>query len=436
VGALSKAENTVATAFAQFRATSVYAFIDDTWRATPKLTVNAGLRYELTPPWYDRSQNMVSVDVPNILEVAQVADSSLHPTLVRTGSGDFYEGKDFRYTGVPVARDGRLGDNLVATDYGNFAPRLGLAYSPSTKWTFRSGIGLFYSVETGNSRFDLNRGLSGRVTRTGDSKLWNITYDNFMTGASKPWNLPAQPFLWSVKYNLKNTYSLQYLFNVQRELTQDTVVEVGYNASLSRHAQGLQDPNAPLPGTSNSTLRMPYPEFGIIQTVHSESTANYHGLGAKLTRRMSKGMTFLASYTWSKSLDSASAIRGTSTDIFPQNNYCIGCDYGYAAYNTPHRFVSSALWEVPLGKRPQVFERRRNRRRNPRWMADRVHRNDPVGTSGQHDRWRLQLVGHQQVRGSPAQLDQPGELSGLGYVRPVAQYRCIHPRHEGRVREH
>jgi hypothetical protein len=188
------------------------------------------------------------------------------------------------------------------------------------------------------------------VTRSGDSRLWNITYDNFMTGASKPWYLPAQPFLWSVKYNVKNTYSMQYLFNIQRELSQDTVLEAGYNASLSRHAQGLQDPNAPLPGTTNSTLRMPYSEFGIIQTVHSESTANYHGMGLKLTRRMSKGMTFLASYTWSKSLDSASAIRGTSTDIFPQNNYCIACDYGYAAYNTPHRFVTSALWEVPLGK--------------------------------------------------------------------------------------
>ena len=186
LGNLSRAEAALWLAFAQFRSTSAYLFIDDTYRVTPKLTVNLGLRYELTPPWYDRSQNMVSVDVPHILEAANVQDLSLHPTLVRAGSGDFYEGKGFRYPGVPVARDGRLGDTLLQTDYSNWAPRIGLAYSPSSKWTVRTGAGIFYSVESGNSRFDLNRGFAGRVARSGDPNIPDLTFQSFLTGAAVP----------------------------------------------------------------------------------------------------------------------------------------------------------------------------------------------------------------------------------------------------------
>ncbi len=351
LGTMSHGEAALWLAFAQFRATSAYFYMDDTYRVTPKLTLNLGLRYEFSPPWYDRSQNMVSVDVRHIVEAANVQDQSLHPTLVRAGSGDFYEGKGFRYPGVPVARDGRLGDRLVGTDTSNWAPRFGLAYSPSSKWTFRTGFGIFYSVESGNSRFDLNRGFAGRVARDGDPSIPNLTYNTFLTGAANPWILPPSPFLWSVKYDVSNTYSMMYLFNIQHELNPSTVLEVGYSGSLSRHLQGLMDPNAPILGTTGSQQsRRPFQEFGTIQMVHSDGNGNYNGLSAKLTRRMAAGLTYLFSYTWSKSLDDASAIRGTNVDIFPQDSYCISCDRGYSAFNTPHRFVTSVLYELPFGK--------------------------------------------------------------------------------------
>ena len=65
---------------------------------------------------------------------------------------------------------------------------------------------------------------------------------------------------------------------------------------------------------------------------------------------MSAGLTYLVSYTWSKSLDTTSAIRGTNVDIFPQDSYCLSCDRGYSAFNTPHRFVTSIMYELPFGK--------------------------------------------------------------------------------------
>lgn len=351
LGTMSHAEAAMWLAFAQFRATSAYFYADDTYRITPKMTLNLGLRYEYSPPWWDRSQNEVSVDVRNIIQAANIQDMNLHPTLVRTGSGDFYEGKGFRYPGVPVARDGRLGDRLIKTDLTNWAPRFGLAYSPTPKWTVRTGFGIFYSVESGNSRFDLNRGFAGRVARDGDPTIPNLTYNTFLTQAATPWILPPGPFLWSVKYEASNTYSMMYLFNIQREFWGNTVLEVGYSGSQSRHLQGLMDPNAPIPGTIGSQQsRRPYQEYGTIQMVHSDGNGNYNGLSTKLTRRMSSGLTYLFSYTWSKSLDDASAIRGTNVDIFPQDSYCIACDRGYSAFNTPHRFVTSILYELPFGK--------------------------------------------------------------------------------------
>src|SRR5437868_10037159 len=89
-----------------------------------------------------------------LASVANVADMSKHPVYVRAGSGSFYEGVDFRYqafyaaqgqqvSGSPalqLARDGRLGKRLIATDYNNFAPRFGVAFSPSDKWAIRTGF--------------------------------------------------------------------------------------------------------------------------------------------------------------------------------------------------------------------------------------------------------------------------------------------------------
>ncbi len=249
-----------------------------------------------------------------------------------------------------MARDNRLGSRLMKTDYNDFAPRLGIAWSPTDRWTFRTGFGLFYSAESGNSRFDLNRNLGGRVQRFGDTDIPDLTYDNFMTAATFPWVLPPSPFVWGVKPNVGTTYSMQYLLNVQRELDRNSVLEAGYIGSLSRKLQGLVDTNAPLPGTTAIGTRRPFPEFGTIQTVHGEGRGSYNSLGLKLTRRMSAGLTYLVSYTWSKSLDNASAIRGTNQDIFPQYSRCLACDMGYSAFNTPHRFVASVLYELPLGK--------------------------------------------------------------------------------------
>jgi hypothetical protein len=144
---------------------------------------------------------------------------------------------------------------------------------------------------------------------------------------------------------------MQYLLNIQRELTPNSTLEVSYNGLLNRHLWGLQNANAPIPAASGSyASRAPFPEFNYIQMVQSGGTGSYNALSGKITRRMAAGLSAMASYTWAKSLDDTSAIRGTNVDIFPQNNACLACDKGYSAFNVPARFVGSVLYELPFGK--------------------------------------------------------------------------------------
>ena len=360
LGYCSKCEAAVSLAFAQFRSTSQYYYVDDNWRVTPKLTITAGLRYELTQPWVDRSQSVSNVYQPLFPSVAGVTDPAVQPVIVRPGMGDFYEGEAIRYSPpTQVARDGRMGDALVQTNYLNFAPRFGVAYSPNGKWSLRTGFGIFYSQDAGNTRFDLARNFGGRISRVSDPNVPDLKVQSFIgsTGGNII-TLPLGAQLQAIKPNLPTTYTMQYLFNLQRQLSGNTVLEVGYDGNQSRHLGGLQNLNAPIPGIiGNPRSRSPFTQFGILQTLANEGIGNYNALGVKLTRRLNSGLTFLASYTWSKSMDTTSANRGTNNDILPQDSRCLRCEYGYSAFHTPHRFVISTLYELPFGRGKSFLNR-------------------------------------------------------------------------------
>jgi hypothetical protein len=189
------------------------------------------------------------------------------------GSGNFYDGVDFRYLPsggssappVQVARDGRLGSRLINTDFNNFAPRLGIAWSPSDKWSVRTGFGIFYSQESKNSIFDLNRGLGGRTSVLPDTtKVPTTNYTNFINASALPVNI-VTGLTWGANPNLPITYSMQYVLNVQRAIGKSTTLEAGYNGSQSRKVNNLTNQNAPLPGITAFATRAPYPEHDTIQ---------------------------------------------------------------------------------------------------------------------------------------------------------------------------
>ncbi|HEY1948772.1 MAG TPA: carboxypeptidase-like regulatory domain-containing protein [Bryobacteraceae bacterium] len=364
LGSPTEVDAAYGLAFIQMRGTSQAYYFDDTWRVNSKLTMTMGLRYELTPPLVDKSAfgGEANAQIPYFFTTVTPAiqqNLSQHPVDVRVGSGDFYAGLPFYFPGVQVARDGRLGPNMYRTDFNDWAPRLGIAWNPTPKWVVRLGVGLFYSQDSNNSKFDLARTLGGKendVNNNVDARIPSMTWTNFVSPGALI-NIP-NPTLYGIAQDIRTPRILTYLLNVQRQLSDTTMLEFGYLGSQGRHLWSLYDANEKTPSATGSVpSRSPFPEIGIIQTVQGGDNSNYNSGDIKITKRLSSGLTVLSSYTYSKSLDDASAIRGQGDNIFPANSRCLKCDYGLSAFDIRHRWVTSLIYSLPFGSGRKFLNR-------------------------------------------------------------------------------
>src|SRR5262249_7364333 len=242
LGYTQQDEASVALAVTKFRAFSQAYYIADTWKVRSDMTFDLGLRYEYTPPWLDKNGTLMDAYLPAHDMTPNVQDVSHHPVLVRIGTGDVYEGTLLRFApNIQVARDGRLGDRLVSDDKTNFAPRVGWAWNPSEKWSYRAGAGIFYLQDTGNPRFDMARNLSGRRRDNTLLLTPDLTLDSPFRGVGSANDCGVAPplvcltnvYVLGNMPDRKTPYMLQYLFNVQRELDSSTALEIGYLGSHS-----------------------------------------------------------------------------------------------------------------------------------------------------------------------------------------------------------
>jgi hypothetical protein len=344
----------VAIADAKFQRNTESAFIDDTWKITPKLTLSLGLRYELTPPFTNRRGDYFTVAVPKITFDQNTAASD-YPYFVRQGNcTDPYAGLNIRWTSTKaVCNNGLLNDNLMETKYKNFAPRLGIAYSPDSKTVIRSGFGVFYNQDTGNAMyFDMARNIAARVTFNADPGAATLTWANAVPGGSSAIAQVPPPYAYVAAYDHATSYTTQYLLNVQRQFGKDWVIELGYLGSESHHLYGFQNLNQATPGTVGSIAsRTAFKNYGVIQYVSDGLNAAYNSGSIKATRRFSQGLSFTSSYTFSKSTDESSGIRPQGFDtLFPQDNRCLSCEHALSAFDTRHRLILATSYELPVGK--------------------------------------------------------------------------------------
>lgn len=350
----------VSIANALYQRNAEAAFVDDTWKITPKFTLSLGLRYELTPPWTDRTGNEFNIVIPQIIEQAN-APIENQPYYVRQGNcSDPYQGLTLRWTKTPaVCSNGKLPIQLMKTSYSDWAPRVSIAYSPDSKTVIRAGYGIFYNQDIGNARFDMARNLAARVSifaGQGDCATYGCTWAQAVpAGQSAGGVAVAQvppPYGYANAVDHHTPYTMQYLLNVQRQIGANWLIEAGYLGNQSHHLYGFQDANQSVPGTVGTpTSRAPFPSFTIIQLVTDGANANYNSLALKATRRFSRGLSIIGSYTWSKSIDNTSGIRVQGFDtLFPQNSYCLACERALSAFDVRHRFVTSVLYDLPVGK--------------------------------------------------------------------------------------
>ena len=357
LGLPQRSERALGVATGDLRATSWYGYVEDSWRLMPTVTVTAGLRYEYTPPWYEPNRKIINIQMFGWEPGART------PIMTRPGSGDFYDGFLFRFADViPIQTgDDKMGRTTIRPDRNDFAPRLSIAWAPAANWSLRTGAGFFYTQDQGNPRFDMTRNIAGRGDFTASDQRPNSTLDDpwrneRQTFTCTGWagQCVGQPFVLGNVNNRRTPYVIQWLFNLQRQLTPELMLELGYMGNIGRKLERLRSTNEPRlrtgpEDTSSVQSRRPFPIYGIIQQVDGVVKSNYNAFNAKLQHRFSRGLTLLGAYTWSKAIDDASGIRVSSGDqSIAKYDWNLRDERGLSQFHVAHRFVASWIYDLPL----------------------------------------------------------------------------------------
>ncbi|MBT9333072.1 TonB-dependent receptor [Paracidobacterium acidisoli] len=329
-------------------------YIQDDWKATPSLTINAGLRYEFHATPYE-GQNQFGWFTHNVPGGALYV---ANPQVAATYGNGIY------------LYNGKRGDGPAP--WGAFAPRLGFAYrvNNSDKWVVRGGYGLFYDT-VGLTEFQGSTSFypySNSVNFTQSTSPGPISTDHLFPaptfGPVQKSTLQSSLYLF-MPQKYKVPYIQDWSLDIQRQLTPTTVLDVDYEGNKGTRLFQRIDTNQPtqcnaahncnpLAQTSATILaRRPYQNFGEILEEQFTGWANYNAMDAKLERR-STNLTLLAVYTWSKIMDDKStsaAVGGDAGGAFGvQNAHDIAADYARASYDVGQRFALSFVAALPVGR--------------------------------------------------------------------------------------
>ncbi len=305
----------------QIRTESYNFFVNDSFRITRRLTLNAGLRYEYNSPPVDKEDNA------NIYDVTT-------RSLVPVGTN-----------GVP--RSG------FEPDRNNFAPRVGFAWTigDDGRTVLRGGYGVYYdqsplapaeALYFNSPFFDNNIFFS----LPGLPLTLNNPFPSFF-----PFPLPDSAL--AIQRDLRTGYMQHWNLNVQRQLGEKSVLEVAYVGSKGTKLLTARDINQPQPSPLPPGLPFvprPDPRFDDIDLLESRANSNYNALQARFQQRLARGFTALASYTWSKSIDDASNFFSSAGDPnFPQNSYNVAAERGRSNFDVAHRLSVSYSYALPFG---------------------------------------------------------------------------------------
>jgi len=318
-------------------------YIQDTWKLTPKLTLDYGMRYELFLPWVDKQNGLANFD-PSSLYYPQV-----HLIVAQNGPS-------------------RQSRSLVAADSKEIAPRLGLAYDLGHHTVLRSAFGMFYGTYTppgGAQYLETNLPFLFSSQITTDSIHPVLTLAGGVPNVLTPENTIA-PVLSSFQSVFDFPYSEQWNFNIQHTFGQDWVLQVGYFGEESHHLLARMDLNQPAPGPGDINSRRPFtsvifPGTNVLvsplagfNSQEFNGNNNYNSLQAKLEKRFSGGFTLISSYVFSKNLSDTCggtfAATGGSSGCAVQNIHDLRSQWGLASENQTHRFVASYIYDLPFGR--------------------------------------------------------------------------------------
>jgi len=317
---------------------AISGFIQDDWKATPSLTVNIGLRYDLFTPVVDSVANKwVSFD-PATGEVLIAGDGS--------NPRQNYALPETRFPSIAAAaaaipRRYIHQQNVWNTDYNNFAPRIGFAYRLGNANVLRGGYAVFYDMpypNLGINGLGTSFPFSVTQTATGNTTVPNLFFkDDPLATAAGGTVSPVGVFK-----DMKTGYVQNWTLGVQRTLANDMLFEVNYVGNMSTKLNRTRNVNQPLTDGSSAPIpsRRPYPLYGTISIMDASVAGNLHSMQTKLEKRFSSGLQYTVAYTLSHSIDNDGAI---------QNIYNLRSERGSSDFDIRHRLVANYVYDLPFG---------------------------------------------------------------------------------------
>jgi outer membrane receptor protein involved in Fe transport len=326
-------------------------FASDDYKISSHVTLNLGLRWQMQSGWGVKKNLFGNYDpfLPNS------ADGGLYRgAILFGGQGDkAYGGSISKMTTIQNG------------DYKEFAPRIGIAWSPRDKWSFRASYGIFDAPRDAENYTDGALGLGFNPHNVGGGGYVN---------GSSPWKLATGPPAGTVVFptlqtlspeinnfsnvefypqNMPTTYVQQILVSVQHEFAPGLLLDTSYVNTRGRNLNFATDINqAPLSalGCTGFNCGNPNPVFNSIAAQIYNGYSNYNALQVRLQKRMSYGLNFQINYAWSKSLDTGTGNgHGSGVDIY-QNAYRPAANYGLSDFNAANTLVGQVVYELPFGR--------------------------------------------------------------------------------------
>jgi hypothetical protein len=310
----------------------IAVYLQDDFRVNSKLTLNAGLRWDVFVPWVEKDDRQSNFD-PSTGRFVVASDDAV-------------------INGVNV---GRYLQTYSRRDLG---PRVGFAYdlSGNARTVIRGGFGLFWNFTPGGTSSSKAQNppflQSTSLTTTFGTNL--VLSQGLPAPPGVDPNRPAAGSTRSIfDINFRDAYSRNFNLNIQRALATNYVVEVAYVGSQGRNMLAKGNPNqAPATvGVTDPNINRPFaaisPALRDIGQVQSTGTLDYHGFLFKFQRRFANNFSFLNSYTFGKAIDFNSDNDGNVTYLNPYN---FALNRGPADYDVKHTFSSSWIYEIPWAR--------------------------------------------------------------------------------------